>query len=148
MGVKPENRQPFYDAVGVSELGDDERFQPMFYTAEDRKALFDILAPHFRKKSSTEWGEILDGLGCRWASVNDYAAATEDEHNWINGYMQKVEHPEWGTVNMIGAPIQMSDTPVVPGQIAPELGADTEMLLVELGYDWDEIGAMRESGAI
>jgi crotonobetainyl-CoA:carnitine CoA-transferase CaiB-like acyl-CoA transferase len=36
----------------------------------------------------------------------------------------------------------------VPGKFAPELGADTELLLLELGYDWNQIGAMRESGAI
>jgi crotonobetainyl-CoA:carnitine CoA-transferase CaiB-like acyl-CoA transferase len=62
--------------------------------------------------------------------------------------MQEVEHPEWGPIRMVGSPIQMSDTPVVPGKVAPELGADTELLLLELGYDWDQIGAMRESGAI
>ena len=49
---------------------------------------------------------------------------------------------------MVGSPIQMSDTPVVPGKLAPELGADTELILIELGYDWDAIDAMRESGAI
>ncbi len=148
VGVTPDKRQPFYDAVGLPELIDDERFQAMFYNPGDRKALFELLAPKFRERSSEEWGRILDRFGCRWAPVNDYAAAAADEHNWINGYMQEVEHPEWGRVKMIGSPIQMSDTPVVPGQIAPELGAHTELLLVELGYEWDQVAAMRESGAI
>ena len=127
---------------------DDERFTPLYWNGQDRKALFDILAPTFRKKSTTEWAAILEEVGCRWAPVNDYEAAAADEHNWINGYMQEVEHPEWGPIRMVGSPIQMSDTPVVPGKVAPELGADTELLLLELGYDWDQIGAMRESGAI
>ena len=148
VGVTPDKRQAFYDAVGRPELLEDARFQDLFFAEGVRKALFDLLAPTFREKSSAEWGEILDAIGCRWAPVNDYAAAAEDPHCWINGYMQEVEHPEWGTVRMIGSPIQMSDTPVVPGKLAPELGADTELLLVELGYDWDQIGAMRESGAI
>ena len=62
--------------------------------------------------------------------------------------MQTVEHPEWGEVRMVGSPIQMTDTPVEPGKIAPELGAETEIILMELGYEFDEITRMRESGAI
>jgi crotonobetainyl-CoA:carnitine CoA-transferase CaiB-like acyl-CoA transferase len=66
----------------------------------------------------------------------------------INGYMQDIDHPEYGKVKMMGSPIRMSDTPVVPGRISPELGADTELLLVELGYNWDQITNMRESRSI
>lgn len=148
VGVTPDKREAFYKAVGQPELLDDERFQPLYYNAVDRKALFDLLAPSFRTKTSAEWGVILEGLGCRWAPVNDYAAAADDEHNWINGYLQQVEHPEWGSTRLVGSPIQMSDTPVVPGTTAPELGADTELVLNELGYDWDQISALREGGAI
>ena len=64
------------------------------------------------------------------------------------GYLQEVDHPEWGQIRMPGSPIRMSDTPVELGTIAPELGQDTETLLVELGYDWDEIGAIRDRGTI
>ena len=148
VGVTPDKREAFGAVVGMPGLTDDPRFQPRVLTGPDRKALFEILAPTFRTKSSQEWGVILESIGCRWAPVNDYEAAAADEHNWINGYLQEVEHPEWGTVRMVGSPIQMSDTPVVPGKFAPELGADTELMLVELGYDWDQISAMRESGAI
>lgn len=148
VGVTPDKRQAFYAAVGMPELLEDERFMPLFWTGENRKALFDILTPTFREKSTAEWAIILEEVGCRWAPVNDYEAAAADEHNWINGYMQEVEHPEWGSIRMVGSPIKMSDTPVVPGKFAPELGADTELLLLELGYDWKQIGAMRESGAI
>ena len=31
---------------------------------------------------------------------------------------------------------------------APELGEHTELILNELGIDWDEITALKESGAI
>lgn len=148
VGLTPDKRQAFYEAIERAELMSDPRFEPLLWNGPDRKAWFDLVAPTFREKTSAEWGEILTGIDCRWAPVNDYAAAAEDEHNWINGYLQEVEHPEWGTIRMVGSPIRMSDTPVVPGKIAPELGADTELLLTELGYDWDQIGAMRNSGAI
>ena len=148
VGVPPAQRDAFYAAIERPDLGADERFQAYLFAPGVRAALFDELAPTFRTRTNVEWGERLDAAGCRWAPVNDYAAAAEDPHCWINGYMQEVEHPEWGTIKMVGSPIQMSDTPVVPGRIAPELGQDTELVLEELGYSWDEIGALRENGAI
>ncbi|SVA33997.1 uncharacterized protein METZ01_LOCUS86851, partial [marine metagenome] len=45
-------------------------------------------------------------------------------------------------------PIRMSDTPPSPAAAAPELGQHTEEVLLELGYDWDRIAALREAGAI
>lgn len=148
VGVPPAQREPFYTAIGRPELLADERFQDFFFPAGRREELFAELAPTFRERTTAEWGAALTEAGCRWAPINDYAAAEADEHNWINGYMQTVEHPEWGTVNMIGSPIRMSDTPVVPGTIAPELGSDTELILMDLGYDFETITAMRENGAI
>ncbi len=38
-----------------------------------------------------------------------------------------------------------------PGRVqrpAPELGQDTEMVLLELGYTWENIGALKDQGAI
>ena len=148
VGVPPAQREPFYTAIERLDLLADERFQAYFFPPGVRKDLFAELSPTFRTRTTAEWGERLTAAGCRWAPVNDYAAAAKDPHCWINGYMQEVEHPEWGSVRMIGSPIQMSDTPVVPGKVAPELGADTETLLLDLGYDWDQIAAMRAAGAI
>jgi len=148
VGVPPQQQEAFYTTIGRPDLLTDERFQSLLLTPEQRNALWDELMPVFETRTTAEWGEMLEAAGCRWAPVNDYAAAAADEHCWVNGYMQEVDHPEWGSIRMIGSPIRMSDTPVVPGQIAPELGADTELVLTELGYDWDQIGAMRESGAI
>jgi crotonobetainyl-CoA:carnitine CoA-transferase CaiB-like acyl-CoA transferase len=31
---------------------------------------------------------------------------------------------------------------------APECGQDTEQVLLELGFDWDEIAACKQAGAI
>ena len=38
--------------------------------------------------------------------------------------------------------------PVSPAARAPELGEHTEEVLLEAGYDWAGIEALRESGAI
>ncbi|MBV1894007.1 MAG: CoA transferase, partial [Ilumatobacteraceae bacterium] len=80
--------------------------------------------------------------------VNDYAAVAADPHNTINGYLHDIEHPEYGPMKIVVTPIELSDTPLEPSATAPELGQDTELVLIEAGYDWAAIGALRESGAI
>ncbi len=148
VGVPPSNREAFYSAVGKPELADDERFQPLLYTAEVKRQLFDILRPVFLERTNDEWSKALGDAGCRFAPVNDYAQASADPHAWENGYLQMVEHPEYGEMRTIGTPIAMSGTPLEPGKLAPELGMNTEELLLEVGYDWEQIGALRDAGAI
>ena len=84
----------------------------------------------------------------RYAAVRDYTEVAQDEGAYANGYLQQVDHPEWGTLPMVGSPIRLSDTPASPGQVAPELGQHTEEVLLELGLEWDAISALREAKAI
>jgi len=148
VGVPRSHRAGFYSAIERPDLEADPRFQGRRFTPEIKKQLFAALAPTFKQRTTAEWGERFTAAGCRWAPVNDYAAAADDPHATINGYIQHVEHPEYGSIRMMGSPLRMSDTPTTPAATAPELGADTEALLLEIGYDWDRIGALRESGAI
>ncbi len=148
VGVPPAQRDAFYDAIEMPELAADERFHSPFFGTQTRNELFEILKPIFEKRTTAEWGERLAAAGCRFAPVNDYAQASEDPHAWENGYLQMVDHPEYGEIRMVGNPITMSGTPVEPGQIAPELGMNTEELLLEIGYDWEQIGELRDGGAI
>ncbi len=148
VGVPPQQREAFYDAIGRPDLLADERFEPLLYTPENKVALFEIFNEVFPSKTTAEWCELLDAAGCRFAPVNDYAQAAADPHARINGYVVDVEHPEWGAGSAVGTPIKLSDTPATPGVVAPQLGQDRELVLVELGYRWDDIAAMRVAGAL
>ena len=148
VGVPPQQREAFYAAIERPELGEDPRFQPLLYTPEDKKALFEIFQDVFPARTTADWCERLEAAGCRFAPVNDYEAAVADPHSRVNGYVIDAEHPVYGAMSAIGSPITMSDTPTQPSAVAPELGQDTELVLLELGYDWDEIAALRESGAV
>ena len=48
---------------------------------------------------------------------------------------------------VVGSPIRLSDTPTVPGVVAPILGEHTEEVLLEVGFGWDEIEQLRADGA-
>ena len=44
--------------------------------------------------------------------------------------------------------MRFDDQATVPRGAAPELGQHTEEILLETGLDWDEIGRLREIGAL
>jgi len=147
-GVLLPKRAAFYEAMGVPELNEDPRFQPLLYTAEVRRQLFEILDARFAKRTSTEWVETLCGLGLRCAPVQDYAQAAADPQVIENDYLVELDHPDGGRVRVVGSPIRMSETPTRTAPIAPELGQHSEEILLELGYAWDEIEALKERGAV
>ena len=80
--------------------------------------------------------------------MRGYPEIVDDPQTYENGYLKKVDHPTHGPMTIIGTPIRMSDTPIDVSIVAPELGEHTEEVLLELGYDWDQIAALRDGAAI
>ncbi len=148
VGVLPDKRQALYEAAGVPELIEDERFAPIIYTTEIRQELFRLLADGFKAKTTNEWATILDRIEVRYAPVNDYEQAASDPLVTTNKYIVELEDFNGETRRVVGSPIKMSDTPTSPSASAPELGQHTEEILLELGYSWEQIGELRDLQAI
>jgi formyl-CoA transferase len=58
-----------------------------------------------------------------------------------------VDGPD-GPVAFIATPNDFSETEAAPRGLSPELGQHTEEVLLELGYDWERIIALKDAGAI
>jgi crotonobetainyl-CoA:carnitine CoA-transferase CaiB-like acyl-CoA transferase len=136
----------FCRALGRPDLIDDPRFagrmEPPY-----REELTQILAAAFLSRTTAEWCDRLRAEGQRFAPVQDYARLAADPQVWANGYLVEVEHPQWGRITAVGNPVRFSETPARPSGIAPELGQHTEEVLLEAGYTWEEIAALRGEGA-
>ena len=128
------------------DLADDQRFLDLILSSEARAELVAIIDEVFPTKTLKEWEAVLTGAGVRYGLVRDYETIAADESMYENGYLRRVEHPD-GDRAVIGTPIRMSATPLEPSAVAPELGQHTEEVLLEHGYTWDDITALREEGA-
>ena len=91
---------------------------------------------------------ILEEVDAVWAPVNDYDHVVTSPQVLESGYLRKTTHPDYGEMVTMGAPVRYSDGINEPADRAPELGENTEELLLELGYSWQQIESLKKSGAI
>ncbi len=62
--------------------------------------------------------------------------------------VQTVEHPLAGPIKLFGSPLNFSDTPIREFEAAPLLGAHTDEVMQNIGYDKTQIASLREEGIV
>ena len=148
VGVVGPLRPKFYDVIGRPDLSTDPRFAAPILWGDAKLALFEEIATATRSQPRDHWCALLRAAELRYAPVRDHAEVVDDPQVWANGYLAEGTDSAGTAQRIVGVPIWFSETPAVPGGPAPELGAHTEEVLVELGYEWDEILALRDAGSI
>jgi crotonobetainyl-CoA:carnitine CoA-transferase CaiB-like acyl-CoA transferase len=129
------------------ELIDDARFRDMHTRAENSEACVSLLEEIFASRSYAEWCERLRTLDAPWAPMQSVRELRDDPQARANGYLVPVESPDGAEYELVGSPCQF-DEEVPELRPAPEVGAHTEEVLLELGLSWDEIAACKRDGAI
>lgn len=135
-------------AVERPDLHDNPRFGSYFTTPEIRAELREVFGEIFATRTTAEWTERLAAEEQRFAPVREHPEVVADPQTAANDYIVEVDHPDWGPTQMVGCPITLSDTPTRWGTEVAELGQHTEEVLVEFGFSWDEIGQLRDAGAL
>jgi len=136
------------NALGIPELIDDPRFSDVDKRRANFRELIDIYDAAFAELTWEQWDEKIhehDLIACRVNSLTDLAS---DEQILVNGYMQKLPHPDLGEWWYIPTPVQYEKTPISVRSAAPRLGEHTDELLGELGYSDDQIRDLRERAVV
>ncbi len=142
--------KPLTEALGVPELADDPRFATMDARAQNCEETVRLLDERFAAKTADEWDTILRASGdFIYAKVQRVDELPNDPQVIANDYITTFDHPAIGPVKMCNHPNIYSETPAGIWREAPEIGQHTEEILIdELGYDWNRIQTLREAGAI
>jgi crotonobetainyl-CoA:carnitine CoA-transferase CaiB-like acyl-CoA transferase len=82
-----------------------------------------------------------------WSVFQTLDELYDDPQVLANGYLPAIEASNGQTVQLVANPVQFDEAPVEMTR-APEHGEHTEMVLLELGLTWDDVAALKESGAI
>jgi crotonobetainyl-CoA:carnitine CoA-transferase CaiB-like acyl-CoA transferase len=137
-------------AIGAAGLADDSRFKTADGRRTQNEALIAALDDHLKAKPHGEWLEALEAEELPSASINNLADVAKDEQAWQNAYFTKAYCEEVKReVDVRGLPVTLSKTPGEVVTLGPQLGQDTEILMMDLlEYEWDEIEALKAKGAI
>jgi crotonobetainyl-CoA:carnitine CoA-transferase CaiB-like acyl-CoA transferase len=91
---------------------------------------------------------LLHGAGVPSGPINTIDRTFADPQVQHLKIAQPVEHPRLGELNLVAQPCSISGFPRTLRAATPELGGNTDEVLLELGYQRDDIEALREKRVI
>jgi len=101
-----------------------------------------------RGRSTEEWLEDFEAAGIPAAPLRFPEEIFDDPQVAANGFLTTIDHPRLGQVEVLGPPLSMNETPLIPGSLPPDLGSDTRDVLKELGISVQEIARLEQIGAV
>ena len=135
-------------ALKRQDLIADSRFSDPFARAENKDELVGVLEQQFLTETSEYWIEQLTNADVPNSLVMSYEDLALPAQRWDNGYLQEIISDTLGEMRVPGPPVRMSETPPKIQGGGPRLGFDTETILLQLGYDWDQITSLRDREVI
>lgn len=139
---------PLCRAIDRMDLHDDERFCSFQQRIANSRELIGEFSGVFKQRDQWDWVNYLSGeCGLPVTPVQDYGQVIEDPQVLANDYIVPYEHPYAGPLRIVGPGVQLSASPGTIRHAAPQYGQHTEEVLLEGGFTWEEIAALRESGA-
>jgi len=137
----------FCRLIGRDDLLADPRFSSLASRREHGAACQAALDVEFATRTFAQWKELLAGIDAPWAPIQSLPELLEDPQVVANGYIGDVLVDGEPAYRLPAVPLQFDGQPPHLRR-APEHGEDTETILMELGYDWDEITRLKEGRVI
>ena len=147
-GVDDKRWPAFCKITGIQHLEKDPDYADNVTRNFHGDKIQAVLDKIFPNKTSREWLAELHEADILATEVVDYKTMLKSEQARANGYLLELEHPVAGRVMVTGAPVTIDGEVPTAAELPPEHGQHTEEVLLELGYTWEEIGALRDSGAV
>jgi len=140
--------QRFCAAIGREDLLEDSRFVDGHQRMAHASELEAEVAAWTREHTKHEVMEIVGGAGVPAGAVNDIKELIESEDMRRREIIATVQHRDRGEVAIPAWPVRMTDNPVKT-EVSPLLGEHNEEVYAELlGLGKEEVGELREQGAI
>jgi crotonobetainyl-CoA:carnitine CoA-transferase CaiB-like acyl-CoA transferase len=137
----------FVERLGVPDMATDPRFADSAARAEHAAECVARLDEAFGVHPLSHWREVLDTFEGVWSPFQTLDELYDDVQVQANGYLPSMTAGNGDEVALVASPAQFDEQPVQVTR-APEHGEHTELVLLEAGYDWDELTALKEKGAI
>lgn len=134
-------------ALGLSHLREDPRFATNADRVARREEIKAEIERVTRTRPTAHWLEVLNAGGVPCGRVLDVAEVFEDPQIAHQQMRLRIEPPGRAPMDVLGFPIKFTHDPCRIHRPPPELGADTEAVLRELGLDEAAVAALQPAGA-
>src|SRR5450432_1099705 len=134
--------------AGRPELAADPRFARNAGRVRHRTTLVPLLAAALKERTRAAWMADLEAAKVPCGPINDLAEVFADPQVRSRAMTVEMAHPLAGSIRVVASPLKLSATPVSYRRAPPLLGADTEQVLDEFGFDARAIAALRRDGAL
>ncbi len=139
----------FCQAIGIPELEKNPKFENWLAREKNSRELVKVLDKVFATKKFKKWREVFRAGDFIFSKINRLSDLASDPQILANEYITNWDHPAMGSIKCIGSPLKFSKSPLSPRSAAPEIGQDTEDVLVNIcNYGWEEIEELRKQEVI
>ncbi|HVN83531.1 MAG TPA: CoA transferase [Candidatus Binatia bacterium] len=138
----------FCRAIGRHDWAEEASLQTMRGRFERSREIVAQLDDLFAGRTLEEWTAVLDADNIFWAKVQNDADVLADPQAAALEAWGDVADAAGATMSVLKSPIGFSRTHTSLRLAAPEVGQHTEEVLLEHGYTWEQIAALKERGAI
>ncbi len=138
----------FCAALGRADWAERPEWRTQKGRSADRAALNAAIASVTRTRSAAEWVALFAAAGIPCGPINTIDQVFADPQVRHLGLAAPVRHPRLGEQRLVASPLNFGGLPKRVRSAAPEVGADTDAVLREAGYDTAEIAALRVQGVV
>ena len=134
--------------VGLPLLIDDPRFRTNPDRVRNRDELCVILEERLAEHDSADWHDRLTEAGVPAAPVADVADVAHAPQTDALGMLQPLPHPSIPDLKLTALPMSFDGDRVLHRSAPPAIGQHSEEILLEAGFNNDEVAALAAEGVI
>lgn len=140
--------QSLCDVLGQSALAEQSEFSSEQQRHINRAELKQQIEHLTRRFSTAELIVLLNDAGVPSGPVNNIKETFSDPQVKDLDMVTAIDHPRLGGFDQIRSPINLSGLRRNNNEAAPELGADTDAILAEIGMNAQDIKELHEQGVV
>ena len=134
--------------LGLEEHLSDPRFKDVPSLLANAQPAVDLIASAIAAKPFAYWREHLRTMRGQWAPIQSVHDLLTDEQALANDMIIEVEGADGGApMRLVRGPVQFNGEPTETTR-APQASEHTEIVLMEMGVEWDRIEELKAKGAI
>ena len=143
-----KNYEDFFNFIERPELAVTDRFATHNARVTNTAELYGLIADAAQLKTTAVWLEFCDRVSIPAAAVLDLANLEDDPHLSQVDLVHVTDHPTEGKYRYVRDPVRYSESATGLHRHAPRLGEHSIELLLELGYNDDQISEMVSNGIV